>query len=154
MKILNRILPLAVLAAICAALLAIPVAATTSYSEYDGLQVTIEMDKDRYSPGEPITATITVENTTATTMTIANLEQLIPQGYTLESGSEVSMMDVEMWPGRVIVLQVTFTGEPTAEASMTAGFFDKLLYGETLGIPNLLLAVLLTIAFVVFMILT
>ena len=154
MKILNRILPLAVLAAICAALLAIPAAATTSYSEYDGLQVTIEMDKDRYSPGEPITATITVENTTATTMTIANLEQLIPQGYTLESGSEVSMMDVEMWPGRVIVLQVTFTGEPTDEASMTAGFFDKLLYGETLGIPNLLLAVLLTIAFVVFMILT
>jgi len=154
MKNMHKIASVSLLLVLFAGVLVMPAAATSSFSEHDGLEVTIEMDKDRYSPGEPITAAITVENTNTETVMIANLEQLIPEGYQLEPDSEVAMTDVEMWPGRVIVLEVTFVGEPAAEAEAVSGFFDKLLYGETMGIPNLLIAVVLAIGFAVFMILT
>ena len=104
-----------------------------------------------------MTATITVVNTNDHAVTIVNLEQLIPEGYVLSENSEVSMQNVEMQPGQTIVLQVTFEGEPAqpgeGEEEYTS-FWDKLLYGQTWGIPNILLAVLGLIAFGIFMFLT
>lgn len=154
MKQLRKLISIAVLAVLLGAL-ALP-AAASSYSEHEGLQVTVEMDKEQYDVGEPMTATITVLNTNAYAVTIVNLEQLIPEGYVLSENSDVSMQNVEMQPGQTITLQVTFEGEPaqSAEGEEYTSFWDKLLYGETWGIPNILLAVVGLIAFGVFMLLT
>ena len=155
MKLLQKLISIAVLAVLLG-MLALP-AAASSYSEHEGLQVTVEMDKEQYDVGEPMTATITVVNTNDHAVTIVNLEQLIPEGYVLSENSEVSMQNVEMQPGQTIVLQVTFEGEPAqpgeGEEEYTS-FWDKLLYGQTWGIPNILLAVLGLIAFGIFMFLT
>lgn len=153
MRILQRIVTLSLLAVLCAGMLVLPTAATT-YVEHDGLQVTAEMDKEQYDDGEPITATITVTNTNAETVTIANLEQLIPEGYKLAEDSQAAMKNVELSPDQTIVLKVTFVGETTGEEEGTEDFFAKLFYGETWGIPNLLILVVLVIAFIIFMILT
>ena len=154
MKQLRKLISIAVLAVLLGAL-ALP-AAASSYSEHEGLQVTVEMDKEQYDVGEPMTATITVLNTNAYAVTIVNLEQLIPEGYVLSENSDVSMQNVEMQPGQTITLQVTFEGEPaqSAEGEEYTSFWDKLLYGETWGIPNILLVVVGLIAFGVFMLLT
>lgn len=156
MKRLKKITALSLLTVLCILLLAVPAAASTSYSETEGLEVTITMDKAQYSPGEPITATIVVRNTRNEAVTIANLEQLIPEGYQLAGGSESALNDVELRPGQTLELQVTFVGnaqQTEAEAS-AEGFLNTLLYGETLGVPNLLIAVLLVIGFAIFMFLT
>ena len=131
-----------------------PVSARASaQQEYQGLQVTVNTDKETYEEGEAITATINVVNVDSQPVTVVNLEQLIPEGYVLAENSDVSTQNVEIRPGQTIELQVTFEGEPedTAEGD---SFWDKALYGETVGIPNLILIVFGVIFFIVFMILT
>lgn len=158
MKILHRAMPLFLLAVLWAGVLMVPAAATVTTSmEHEGLEITVEMDKEQYDPNEPITATITVTNTNAHPVTIANLEQLIPEGYQLAEDSEASLENVEMRPNRSIVLKVTFVGETETAGEgevVTEDFFGTLLYGYTWGIPNLLIAVVVVIAIVVFMLLT
>lgn len=131
----------------------LPVSAERTVVKHDGLEVIVEMDKEQYDAGEPITATITVRNTSTNTITIANLEQLIPEGYRLK-GSKAGVQNIDLRPAQSTTLKVTFVGEAEKETAAAEGFVDKLLYGETLGIPNLLLTVLLVIAFIIFMILT
>lgn len=155
MNILQKIVSLSLLAVLCAGLLALPAAASSTYVEHEGLQVTVEMDKEQYDDGEPITATITVTNTNSEIVTIANLEQLIPDGYKLAEDSQVALKNVELSPNRTLMLKVTFVGE-AAEAGEAASedFFGNLLTGQTWGLPNLLLIVIAVIAFVIFMMLT
>lgn len=141
---------------LCLCLAVLPIAAFAT-DTYNGLEVTVEMDKEYYEDGEPITATITVVNTNRETVTVANLEQLIPEGYVLSDNSEASLENVTLQPGKSLVLQVTFEGDTTqtdAEGEESTSFVDTLLYGQTWGISNLLIAVIVVIAFVVFMILT
>lgn len=155
MKILRKIISLLLLSVLCAGLLALPAAATTTTSKHGDLEVTVEMDKEKYDENEPITATITVRNTSSNTITIANLEQLIPEGYQLARNSQAAVQNIELSSNQTVVLEVTFEREtPVAEEAAAQGFFDKLLYGQTMGIPNLLIVVVLVIAFVIFMILT
>lgn len=154
MAILRRIQAVLLLL-ILVGTMALSAAATTTTSKYDGLEVTITMDKEAYNVGEPITAKITVKNTSFDTITITNLEQLIPEGYQLAPGSKVAEKNIDLPPSRQITLEVTYEG--STEASGQAGetdFFAKLLYGETFGISNLLIAVILAIAFAIFMFLT
>lgn len=155
MKILQKILSLSLLALLCAGMLTLPAAASSTYAEHEGLQVTVQMDKEQYDDGEPITATITVTNTNSEIVTIANLEQLIPEGYKLAEDSQSALKDVQLSPNRTLMLKVTFVGEDaSAEEAASEDFFGNLLEGETWGIPNLLLLVLGAIAIAVFMILT
>lgn len=155
MKTLKKTIILFLLLMLFSAMV-LPVAAST-FMEYDGLEVTVEMDKEQYDEGEPITATITVTNTNDRSVTIVNLEQLIPEGYVLAADSEASKSNFEIKSGETVVLEVTFEGQPAESQEGEAepeGFLDKLLYGYTLGIPNLLLAVIVLIAFGIFMLLT
>lgn len=140
----------------CVGLLVLPVSAQSTHVEHEGLEITIEMDQEQYEEDDPITATITVKNSNASTVEIANLEQLIPEGYRLAENSKAGMQNIELRPAQTIVLEVTFVGdaEPDEAEAVTADFFDKLLYGETMGIPNLLIGVILVISFIIFMILT
>ena len=115
----------------------------------------MQMDKEAYEAGEAITATITVKNTSANPMTIANLEQLIPEGYKLSEDSKAAAENIELRPNQTYELEVTFEGGNGEQAEVSAqSIFDKIIYGQTKGIPNLLIAVLVVIAFVVFMLLT
>lgn len=131
-------------------------ASASSYAEYDGLQVMVQMDQETYEAGEEITATITVVNTNRQPVTVINLEQLIPEGYVLAEDSRASTQNVEIRPGQEIQLQVTFVGEPSEPAENGEGgtFWDKLFYGDTFGIPNIIWAVIVIIFIIVFMLLT
>ena len=133
---------------------AVPVKASGP-QEYQGLQVMVTMDKETYEEGEPITATISVVNVDSQPATVVNLEQLIPEGYVLAEDSEVSTQNVEIRPGQTIELSVTFEGEPEDAAEASEGdFWNKIFYGETFGILNLILIVFGVIIFIVFMALT
>lgn len=159
LKRLNRFLPRTLLYVAlmlaCVMMYAVPVAASANV-EYQGLQVMIQMDKEQYEEGEPITATITAVNTNSQPITIVNLEQLIPEGYVLAEDSQVATKDVVVQPGNSVELRVTFVGEPAqpAENGESGSFWDKLFYGETFGIPNIILVVILVVGFIIFMALT
>lgn len=155
MKTLRKAI-ICVLLLLCLCTLVFPVAAST-YMEYEGLEVSIVMDKEHYDYGEPITATITVTNTNSRPVNIVNLEQLIPEGYVLSENSTAAKSNFQINAGETVVLEVTMEGAPVQleeEEAEATSFFDKLLYGETMGVSNLLLAVLALIAFGVFMLLT
>lgn len=127
-----------------------------SQMEHEGLEVTVQMDKEIYEEGEPITATITVKNTNPETVTITNLEQLIPEGYKLAEDSEANTTDVVLGPEESVTLNVTY-GEPpelSAEEEAVQSFVDTVIYGETVGIPNVLIAFLAAIGIFVFFKLT
>lgn len=153
MKKLKRYVTLFFMAVYFSVFMCIPVHAERTVLKHDGLEIVIEMDQELYESGEPVTATITVRNTSTNTITIANLEQLIPEGYRLK-GSKAGVQNIELRPEQTTRLEVTFVGEPDQAETTAEGFFDKLLNGETLGVPNLLWAVLLVIGFIIFMILT
>lgn len=140
---------------VCFILLAVPVAAT-AYAEQEGLKVMVQMDKEQYEEGEAITATITVVNTNVNPVTIVNLEQLIPEGYVLAEDSDVATKDVVLQPNQSVELKVTFVGDPAAPGKGESAdtFWDKLFYGETLGIPNIILVVILVVGVIIFMVLT
>lgn len=152
MKSLKKITLWFLIMVTCVGMLVLPVSA--SYMEHEGLEITIEMDKEVYDAGEPITATITVKNTNSSSSTISNLEQLIPEGYRVAESSEASMQNITLQGGQSIVMNVTFVEETPAEAETTEDSLKKLIEGTTLGMPNLLWGAILVFAFVVFMLLT
>ena len=61
MKAVRKIMTALLLAAVLIQFTALP--AFASSMEHEGLEVTVQMDKEVYEEGEPITATITVKNT-------------------------------------------------------------------------------------------
>ena len=155
MKFLQRAWSGCLLLILCMSYLILPAAATSNFMEHEGLEITVQMDKEQYEEYEPITATIVVENKSTEIVTIDNLEQLIPAGYVLSNNSQVSTENVELLPQEIVVLQVTYEQESADDAvAAQEDFFDKLLFGETWGLPNVLLIVLLAIAVTIFMILT
>jgi len=154
MKIRQRLIPIFLTLVLWTGFPAFP-AAASSVMEYEGLEVSMKMDKEQYNDDEPITATITVKNTTFETITIVTLEQLIPEGYQLSENQKASVENIELPPSRTLVLEVTFEKIPAPEeAAAEEDFFSKLFYGKTGNIPNFLLAVLLVLAFAVYMLLT
>lgn len=153
MSALKRITAFFLMLMLCTGLLALPAMAT--HMVHEGLDVTIVMDKEQYDDGEPITATITVKNTNNVSVTITNLEQLIPDGYRLAENSLASMKNIELGAGQTVVLEVTFQGEETAaQEAQNEDFFAKIIYGETWGIPNILLTLIVIAAIAIFMWLT
>lgn len=155
MKFLQRAWSGCILLILCMSYLILPAAATSNFMEHEGLEITVQMDKEQYEDYEPITATIVVENKSTEIVTIDNLEQLIPAGYVLSNNSQVSTENVELLPQEIVVLQVTYEQESGDDAvAAQEDFFDKLLFGETWGLPNVLLIVLLAIAVTIFMLLT
>lgn len=153
MGVLRRIYAAVLLLILCTTVLVLPAAANTMVFESNEVEVTIEMDKEVYDVGEPITATLTIKNVTSDALTIRKAEGLVPEGYELSSESKEALTNLELRAGGTAVLKVVFEAEP-GEAAQQEDIWHKLLYGETLGIPNLLIAVILVIAFAIFMFLT
>ena len=127
------------------------VSANATYMEHEGLEVTVQMDKDKYEEGELITASITVKNTNNETVTITNLEQLIPEGYRLAEDSEVATKDVLLNPEETVTLKVTY-GEPIefTDEETIGNFIDAIIFGETWGIPNILIVFIAVVMVIIF----
>lgn len=154
MKALKRIISV-LLALLCAGVLMLPAAATATEPVSSGLDVSVVMDKELYEDDEPITATITIRNTQLDVVTVKSLEQLIPEGYRLSDSSQDSLQDIELAYNETAVLKVTFEKiAPEGSQAQSEDYFDKILNGKFWGIPNILIIVVLGIAFAVFMFLT
>ena len=119
--------------------------------ENEELEVTVLFDKEVYEEGEPITAKIIVKNISGETAIIRDVEQLVPEGYVLSGNLPEYEEDFLLEPDGTIELEVTY-GEviENPEEEGAEAFFDKVIFGETLGIPNILIAILLVIAVALF----
>lgn len=125
---------------LCVSAIAAPV-------EHDGIEISIVNDKESYEINEDINSVITITNTNEETVRIEDLEQIVPEGYRVKETSRDELREVELLPGETITLNVTFENiTDPAEEETEQNFFDKLIFGETFGIPNVLMAFLAIIA--------
>ena len=143
----------AVAAFFCAVIImeffAMPVMASSMVN--DGLEITIETDKESYEEGEAITATITVKNVKDEPVIIRNIEQVLPEGYKFTDESEIPEGEIILEKGDSVSVKVTYEGEDTsAEENKVEAFFNNVIYGESFGIPNILIALILIIAAALF----
>lgn len=148
MKIIKRISAFFMLLLLTFGIFAMPAYATLM--ENEALEVTVNFDKEVYEEGEPISATIVVKNISAETVIIRDVEQLVPEGYHLSEDIPKNEEDILLDPEGTIELRVTY-GESIDDAEEEAeDFFDKLIFGESFGIPNILIALFVIIAVALF----
>lgn len=94
---------------LCITMMAVPVLAASD--SQDGLEVTLTTDKEKYSKGEEIVATLTVTNTNDTAVSNVSLENLTPEGYKLADGSEGAKQVESLGAGETVSLTVTYVAE-------------------------------------------
>ncbi len=144
MKRSLRLLSLLAAVVFCAQLFVLSASATsTTTTTDDGLQVTVEMDKETYEPDEPITATITLKNTKYKEITVNNLEQLIPEGYELAEESKVALKNKTLGAKASVKLTVTMHKAPeeSQDGTQKIGTFEpptltEVFFGETAGVKH------------------
>lgn len=106
MKKIKRILALLLIMILCIGMRAIPVFAASS--SQDGLEVTLTTDKELYSQGKPIVATLTVMNKNKVAVSNVSLENMIPKGYKLVDGSKATKQVESLSAGETVTLTVTY----------------------------------------------
>lgn len=152
MNRIRRLLALLLISVFLCSLMVMPAMATITHA--DGLEIKISMDKEVYDAEESITATIVVKNLRPIPVTVTNIEQLIPEGYTLDENSRAALKDTTLKSNESVTLTVTLSPEIDFVEEKEEDFFTKLIEGKTWGMPNLLLAFLAILAIIIFMILT
>lgn len=119
--------------------------------EHDGLDISIVTDKENYELDEDIKAVITVKNTNEHSVIIADLEQLVPEGYKIKESADMQLKDIELAPGETITLDVTLVSETDILSGEAAeNFFDTIIFGETWKIPNILIVLVLIVGIFLF----
>ena len=74
---------------------AISVSAATQVK--DGMDITVQTDKQKYQTDEKITAWITVKNTNSFGVDNVSLECAIPAGYQAEGNSTLTISNLASW---------------------------------------------------------
>ncbi len=100
---------------LCIGSMAMPAFAASSYQ--DGLEVTLTTNKELYSQSEHIVSTLTVTNTNDFAVSNVSLENMIPEGYTLAEGTEVTKQIESLDAGETVSLTVTYVPESSGNGS-------------------------------------
>ena len=106
MKVIKRIQIFLLMMVLSIGFMVMPVLAA-SLSQ-DGLEVTLTTDKESYSQDDQIVATLTVTNTNDFAVSHVSLENVIPEGYKLADGSEVTKQVESLESGESATLTVTY----------------------------------------------
>lgn len=117
MKTIQKYLAVLMMVLLCMGILTMPAHAATK--SQDGVEVTLTTDKDVYSQGENIVATLTVKNTNDVALLNVSMESLIPDGYVLSKGDGSTMQVDRLEPGETTVLKVTFVAETDQSGTST-----------------------------------
>ncbi|MBQ3531617.1 MAG: hypothetical protein IJA05_06840 [Oscillospiraceae bacterium] len=147
---MKKIFSVLLLSILLLQIFALPAMASQSV-EHDGIEIEIVTDKENYELDEDIKAVITVRNTNEQAVIIADLEQLVPEGYKIKESADIQLKDIELAPDETITLNVTLVSEAGVLSGEAAeNFFDTIIFGETWGIPNILIVLVLIIGVFVF----
>ncbi|MBR2175777.1 MAG: hypothetical protein IJ861_02380, partial [Clostridia bacterium] len=112
MKMMKRLAAAAISSAIMLSMASVQTFAATVTQ--DGLNVTLAADKAEYDKDESITATLTVENTGTEAVTNVSLETVIPDGYKLDKGSDLTKQAEKLNAGDKTDLVVTYVADSQA----------------------------------------
>lgn len=86
-------------------------AVSAASSEQAGLEVALTADKEEYSQGERIVATLTLTNTNEVGVSNVFLENVIPEGYVLEENSEAARQIDSMGAGETVSLSAIYVAD-------------------------------------------
>lgn len=98
-------------------------AVSAASSEQAGLEVALTADKEEYSQGERIVATLTLTNTNEVGVSNVFLENVIPEGYVLEENSEAARQIDSMGAGETVSLSAIYVAD--ASVGGTDGIAGK-----------------------------
>ena len=113
MRVIKKIPAFLLMLVLCIGMMSMHAFAASSTQ--DGLEVTLTTDKEEYSQGEEIIATITVTNTNDVVVTNLSLEGLIPDGYKLAEGTEATKQVETLGAGETATLIVTYVRDVADE---------------------------------------
>lgn len=102
-------------------------------STQDGLKVTLTTDKETYSEGEPIVATLAVTNTNQVALSNISLENSIPEGYKLADGSQAVKKLTSLGAGETVTLTVSYVVDTAGSGNTQTGSIDNTAAGNSSG---------------------
>ena len=111
MRELKKFVVLFLVCMFCIGMLKVPVNAASEVQ--DGLEVTLNTEKDRYDKGESIAVTLKVTNTGTETITGILLENVVPDGYKPADNSELSRVINALNAGESVELTVVYDPDDT-----------------------------------------
>lgn len=131
MKAVKRILIYLLAMIVCIGMMTIHAFAASSTQ--DGLEVMLTTDKEEYSQGEQITATLTVTNTNEVAVSNISLESMIPEGYMLADGSESTKEVESLGAGETVALTVIYVADSASSGETDPGNGDGTGIGDNSG---------------------
>ena len=110
-------------AAVCMTLMmgAVGIQASAATVTQDGLNASLTTDKTEYKKDEPITATLTVENTSGTSVKDVNLENIVPEGYELAKDYSLTKSVDELKSNDKVELTVVYNAKTDGKKTTADG---------------------------------
>lgn len=119
MKIAKKLTVLAVSSLMMFSVAGITASAATVTQ--DGLNVSLTTDKTEYKKDEPITATLTVENTSGTAVKDVKLENIVPEGYELAKDYSLTKSVDELKSNDKVELTVVYNAKTDGKKTTADG---------------------------------
>lgn len=98
---------------------AVPAFAATA--SQDGVEVTLTTDKQSYSKGEEISVVVTAKNTNDENVSDVQIQNVVPEGYTLKSGYSASSPSKVLEPGQTLTLTSVYIANANGGNTTTGG---------------------------------
>lgn len=110
-------------AAVCMTLMmgAVGIQASAATVTQDGLNASLTTDKTEYKKDEPITATLTVENTSGTAVKDVKLENIVPEGYELAKDYSLTKSVDELKSNDKVELTVVYNAKTDGKKTTADG---------------------------------
>lgn len=115
MKMIKKLSAIAVSAVMMFSIAGINAFAATTTQ--DGLEVTLNTDKQNYNKDDKITTTLSVKNTNDIAISNVSLENVIPDGYKLDDGSANVKQLETLNPNETAELSVVYVADSSSEIS-------------------------------------
>lgn len=117
MKEKKKILAFLCTMVLCIGMMTMTVSAVST--EQDGLEVSLTADKNEYSQGDQITATLAVTNTNGVTVSNVSLSNIIPEGYILAEGSEAEKQIETLDAGETVTISAIYIADMSDKGDNT-----------------------------------
>lgn len=111
MRVIEKVAPILTSLALSLSWLTLPTYADTI--NQDGLEISLDTDRESYSADEEIVAKLTVTNNNADNITDVILENIVPDGYVLANGTEAIKSIAELGKGETVSLEVVYVPSTT-----------------------------------------
>ena len=101
----------------------IPIQVFAEVNAQDGLEVSINLEKEEYSKGDKIETTVTVKNINTFAVRNISIESFVPNGYLISADCDINKRVDVLNSGDICVFEISY--EPLASEETTDKIVTK-----------------------------